>query len=148
MAEPPTAPTVMPGMVPKPKPPTTPKTGSAGSSRASSAGSAVKGAKPTSVRTGSARKSTKKSKAKAKAVDADGKKVVDTSWKAKVTINLYNTHYPVCELNEICFLPTSFSHCIGIGLHADGECGYIAVFMLRGMVHGLLPLPYRQRCLL
>ena len=100
----PKPPAAMPAMVPKP--PSTPKgPASAGSSRASSAGSPkssdVGGVrrgmkKPTPVQKGS-----KKSKPKTKVVDANGKKVVDTSWKAKVTINLYNTHYPVCKLVKI-----------------------------------------------
>lgn len=100
----PKPPAAMTTMVPKP--PSTPKgPASAGSSRASSAGSPkssdVGGVrrgmkKPTPVQKGS-----KKSKPKTKVVDANGKKVVDTSWKAKVTINLYNTHYPVCKLVKI-----------------------------------------------
>eukprot|EP00729_Bicosta_minor_P003291 gene3291-28036_t len=104
----PKPPAAMTTMVPKP--PSTPKgPASAGSSRASSAGSPkssdVGGVrrgmkKPTPVQKGS-----KKSKPKTKVVDANGKKVVDTSWKAKVTINLYNTHYPVLKdvVNDLGF---------------------------------------------
>ena len=97
----PKPPAAMPAMVPKP--PSTPKgPASAGSSRASSAGS-PKSSDVGGVRRGMKKptKGSKKSKPKTKVVDANGKKVVDTSWKAKVTINLYNTHYPVCKLVKI-----------------------------------------------
>ena len=60
---------------------TTAKAGGGGSTNAAKEGEAG---------VGKAKKSTKKT-------HATGKKVVDTSWKERVTVNLNNTHYPVCK---------------------------------------------------